>query len=77
MVRGLHTVINVLGRWLKTQGWDNLHSAGCLSIEGNRVPLMGHVMAEPQVSGIFALQEVTLKARTRHKVIALIPDVRG
>ncbi len=77
IVRGLHTAINLSGPWLKTQGWDDLHSQGCLSIEGNQVPLMGHEVAEPSVSSIYAFQELIIEAWTGRNIATLIPDVRG
>ncbi len=77
IVKGLHTAINLSRPWLKTQGWDDLHSQGCLSIQGNRIPLMGHSAAEPSVSGISVLQDLTIKARTGRNITTLVPDVRG
>ncbi len=77
IVRGLHTAINLSGPWLKTQGWDDLHSQGCMSIEGQHIPLVDHNTAEPSVSGIFALKDLTIEARTGRNITALIPDIRG
>ncbi len=56
------------------QGWDDLHSVGYLNVEGTRV--QGD-MAKPPTSGIFVLQEFTIKARTGWKIDTLILDVRG
>ena len=77
IVRGLHTAINLSGPWLKTQGWDDLHSQGCMSIEGHHIPLMDNNTAEPSVSGIFVLKDLTIEARTGQNITALVPDVRG
>ncbi len=77
IVRGLCTTVNLSGPWLKTQGWDDLHSQGCLSIEGNQVPLVGYSALEPPMSGIFALLDLTIEVRTGRNITALIPDVRG
>ncbi len=76
-VKGLHNAINISGPWLKTIGWDDLHSVGCLSIKGTQVPLVGHETAEPDVSRIFMLQNITIQARTGRTINALVPDVRG
>ncbi len=77
IVRGLHTAVDLSGPLLKTHGWDDWHSLGCLDIEGTQVPLVGHKMAEPPMSGIFALRKITIEARTGHNINELIPDVRG
>ncbi len=77
IVRGLHTAVNLSGPWLKMQVWDDLYSQGCLSIEGHRIPLVEHSEAEPSVSGIFALQDLTIEARTGCNITALVPHIRG
>ncbi len=77
IVRALHTAINLSGPWLKTQGWDDLHSQGCMSIAGHRIPLVDHSAAKPSVSGIFALKDLTIEARMGRNITALVPNVRG
>ncbi len=48
-----------------------------MSIEGHRIPLVDHNAAEPSISGIFALKDLTIEARTGQNITALVPDVRG
>ncbi len=48
-----------------------------MSIEGHHIPLVDHSTAEPSVSGIFTLKDLTIEARTGRNITALVPDVRG
>ena len=38
IIRGMHSAFNLSGPWLKTMGWDDLHSQGCLRIDGSPCP---------------------------------------
>ncbi len=77
IVKSVHTAVDILGPWLQTIGWDDLHSKGCLSIEGKHILLMGHKTAEPDASSIFALGKITIPAQTGITIDALVPNVSG
>ncbi len=77
VIRGMHSAFNLSGPWLKTMGWDDLHSQGCLRIDGQPVPLVHHTAAAPQVSEVYIISKVTIAPRTGQGVEVVIPDIRG
>ncbi len=77
VIRGMHSAFNLSGPWLKTMGWDDLHSQGCLRIDGQSVPLVHHAAAAPQVSEVYVISKVTIAPRTGQAVEVVIPDIRG
>ncbi len=77
IIRGMHSAFNLSRPWLKTMGWDDLHSQGCLMINGQPVPLVHHAAATPQVSDVYVISKVTIAPRTGQMVEFVIPDIRG
>ncbi len=77
IIRGMHSVFNLSGPWLKTMGWDDLHSQGCLMIDGQPVPLVHHTAAAPQVSEVYVISKVTIAPRMGQAVEVVVPDIRG
>ena len=77
VIRGMHSTFNLSGPWLKTMGWDDLHSQGCLMINGQPAPLVHHAAAAPQVSEVYVISKVTIAPRTGQAVKVVIPDIRG
>ena len=77
VIRGMHSAFNLSGPWLKTRGWDDLHSQGCLMVDGQPVLLVHHAAATPQVSEVYVISKVTIAPRTGQKVKVVIPDIRG
>ncbi len=77
VIRGMHSAFNLSGPWLKTMGWDDLHSQGCLMVNRQPVPLVHHAAAAPQVSEVYVISKVTIAPRTGQTVRVVIPDIRG
>ncbi len=77
VIGGMHSAFNLSGPWLKTMGWDDLHSQGCLMIDRQPVPLVHHAAAAPQVSEVYVISKVTISPRTGQTVEVVIPDIRG
>ncbi len=77
VIRGMHLAFNLSGPWLKTMGWDDLHSQGYLRINGQPVPLVHHAAAAPQVSEVYVISKVTIAPRTGQAVRGVVPDIRG
>ena len=77
VIRGMHSAFNLSGPWLKTMGWDDLHSQGGLRIDRQPVPLVHHAAAAPQVSEVYVISKVTIAPRTGQAVEVVIPDIRG
>ena len=77
VIRGMHSAFNLSGPWLKTMGWDDLHSQGCLRIDGQPVPLVHHAAAAPQVNEVYVISKATIAPRTGQTVEVVIPDIRG
>ncbi len=77
VIRGMHSAFNLSGPWLKTMGWDDLHSQGCLMIDEQPIPLVHHAAAAPQVSEVYVISKVTIAPRTGRLVEVVIPDICG
>ncbi len=75
IIRGRHSAFNLSGSWLKTMGWDDLHSQGCLMVNGQPVPLVHHAAAATQVSEVYVISKVTIAPRTGQAVRVVIPDI--
>ncbi len=77
VIRGMHSAFNLSGPWVKTMGWDDLHSKGCLMIDERPVPLVHHAAAAPQVSEVYVISKVTIAPRTGQAVRVVVPDIQG
>ncbi len=77
VIRGMHLAFNLSRPWLKTMGWDDLHSQGCLMIDRQPVPLVHYTAAAPQVSEVYVISKVTIAPRTGQAVRVVVPDIQG
>ncbi len=68
VIRGMNSAFNLSRPWLKMMGWDDLHSQGCLKIDGQPVGLVHHAAAAPQVSEVYVISKVTIALRTGQAV---------